>query len=140
MIYHFYQKEWILNKFKKLVDNLHVQTEYVIYKRNLKQALNYGLVLEKVYKVNNFYQNAYLKPYIDINKDLRKKGKYNFGKDFLSWWRMQFLEKLWKIWENIEITETRKNCLVSEWNCHTTKFFTENILAIEAKKNWHNYE
>ena len=75
MIYHFYQKEWILNKFKKLVDNLHVQTEYVIHIRNLKQALNYGLVLEKVYKVNNFYQNACLKPYIDINTSEKKRKK-----------------------------------------------------------------
>ena len=27
----------------------------------------------------------------------------DFEKDFLSWWIMQFLEKLWKMWGNIEI-------------------------------------
>ena len=32
------------------------------------------------------------------------------------------------------ITERRRNYLVSEPNYHTTKFFTENILAIEMKK------
>ena len=31
-------------------------------------------------------------------------------------------------------TETRTNFLVSEPNYHTTKFFTENVLAIEMKK------
>ena len=31
-------------------------------------------------------------------------------------------------------TETRRNFLVSEPNYHTTKFFTENVLAIEMKK------
>ena len=31
-------------------------------------------------------------------------------------------------------TERRRNYLVSEQNCHTTKFFTENLLAIEMKK------
>ena len=31
-------------------------------------------------------------------------------------------------------TERRKNYLVSEPNYHTTKFFTENVLAIEMKK------
>ena len=31
-------------------------------------------------------------------------------------------------------TERRRNCLVSEPNYHTTKFFTENLLAIEIKK------
>ena len=31
-------------------------------------------------------------------------------------------------------TERRRNYLVSEPNYHTTKFFTENILAIETRK------
>ena len=30
-------------------------------------------------------------------------------------------------------TERRRNYLVSEQNYHTTKFFTENLLAIEMK-------
>ena len=29
-----------------------------------------------------FNQNAWLKPYIDMNIGLRKKAKYNFEKDF----------------------------------------------------------
>ena len=36
-----------IEKVKKLVPNLHDKTEYVIYLRNLKQALNHGLVLKK---------------------------------------------------------------------------------------------
>ena len=31
-------------------------------------------------------------------------------------------------------TEKRRNYLVSELNCHATKFFTEHILAIEMKE------
>ena len=31
-------------------------------------------------------------------------------------------------------TERRRNCLVSELNFHTTKFFTEKLLAMEMKK------
>ena len=46
MIYHFYQKEWKLKKVEKLATNLHDKTDYVIHIRNLKQALNYGLVLK----------------------------------------------------------------------------------------------
>ena len=41
-------------KFKKLVANLHDKTEYVIDTRNLKQALNYGLILKKVRRVIKF--------------------------------------------------------------------------------------
>ena len=32
-------------------------------------------------------------------------------------------------------TQRRRNYLVSEPNYHTTKFFTEHLLAIEMKKN-----
>ena len=62
-------------KVEKLVANLHDKTEYVIYIRNLKQALNSGLVLKKVHRVIKFNQDAWLKPYIDINTDLRKTVK-----------------------------------------------------------------
>ena len=38
-------------------------------------------------------------------------------------------------------TEKRSNYLVSEPNYHTTKFFTQNVLAIEMKKpNKDTYE
>ena len=35
-------------------------------------------------------------------------------------------------------TERRRDYLVSEANYHTTKFFTENLLAIEMEKNSNN--
>ena len=41
-----------IEKVEKLVANLHDKTEYVIHIRNLKQALNHGLVLENGDKVN----------------------------------------------------------------------------------------
>ena len=50
--------------------------------RNLKQALNHRLVLKKVHRVIKFNQNAWLKPYIVMNTDLRKKAKKYFQKDF----------------------------------------------------------
>ena len=53
-----------------------------IHMRNLKQALNHGFVLKKVHKVIKFNQNVWLKPYIDINTDPRKKAKNDFEKDF----------------------------------------------------------
>ena len=37
-------------------------------------------------------------------------------------------------------TERRRNYLVSEPNYHTTKFFTEHLLAIEFKKNRDTYK
>ena len=39
---------------QKLVANLHDKTEYVIHIRNLKEALNHGLVLKKVQRMVKF--------------------------------------------------------------------------------------
>ena len=57
----------------------------MLYKyKKLKQALNNGLVLKKVHRLIKFNQNVSLKPYTDINTDLRVKAKNNFEKVFLS--------------------------------------------------------
>ena len=54
----------------------------VIHIRNLKQALDHGLVLTKLHKIVKFKQKSWLKSYIDINTDLRKKAKKGFEKDY----------------------------------------------------------
>ena len=51
-----------------------------IHTRYLKHTLNLELVLEKLPKVIKFNQESWLKPYIDINAELRKKGKNDFEK------------------------------------------------------------
>ena len=40
-----------IEKVEKHVANLHDKTEYIIHIRNLKQALNNGLVLKKAHRV-----------------------------------------------------------------------------------------
>ena len=62
-------------KVEKLIANLDDKTEYVMHVRNLRQALNHGLDLEKFHRVIKFNQNAWLKANIDMNIDLRKKSK-----------------------------------------------------------------
>ena len=56
----------------------------MLYKKiNIKQALNHGLILKKVHKVIKFNQKAWLKPYIDMNTELRKIAKNDFEKDYV---------------------------------------------------------
>ena len=86
-----------IKKVEKLVTNLHDKTEYVIHIRHLKQALNHGLILEKVHRVIKFNQNAWLKPYIDMNTKLRQKAKNNFEKD------------LFKLINNVVFGKTMEN-------------------------------
>ena len=122
---------------KNLATNLHDKTEHIIYIKNLKQALNHGLILKKVHKVIN--QNTWLKPYIDMNTKLTKKVKNNFEKDFF---KLMNNAVFGKTMENVRkhrniklvATDRRRNYLVSEPNYHTKNFFIENLLAIEMRK------
>ena len=128
-----------IEKSEKLVTNLHDKTEYVIYIRNLKQALNNGLILKKVHRVMKFIQKAWLKSYIDTNTKIRQKANNNFEKDFF---KLMNNAVFGKTMENVRkhssnkliTTERKKKYLVSEPNYHTTKFFTENLLVIEMRK------
>ena len=104
-------------KIEKLVASLQDKTEYVINIRSLKEALNRGLVLKEVYRVVKFAQNAWLKPYIDMNTDLRKKEKNDFEKDFC---KLMNNALFGKIMENVRehrdiklvTTERRRKSLV----------------------------
>ena len=62
-----------IEKNEKLAANLHDKTEYVIHIRNLKQALDHGLLFKTVHRVIKFNQNAWLKPYVDINTEIKRK-------------------------------------------------------------------
>ena len=86
-----------IKKFKKLVTNLRDKTEYVIHIRNLKQAINHGLILKKVHRVIKFNQKAWLKPYIDMNTKPKQKAKNNFKKEFFKLMNNAFFGKAMEI-------------------------------------------
>ena len=76
-----------------------------------------------------------------MNTVLRKKAKNDFEKDFF---KLTNSAVFGKTMENMRknkdvkvlTTERRRNYLVPEPNSDTTKFFTENVLAIEMKKTY----
>ena len=129
-----------IEKVEKLVSNLHDKTEHFIRIRNLKQVLNHGLILESIQRVIKFNQNAWLKPYIDMNTKLRKEAENNLEKDFFKLINNPVFGKTIdnaRKYRDLKLvtTERRRNYVESELNYHTTKFFTENLLAVEMKKN-----
>ena len=113
--------------------------EYVIHISALKQALNHGLKLTKVHRVIRFNQQAWLKPYIDMNTTLRKEAKNEFQKNFF---KLMNNSVFGKTMENVRkhrdirlvTSEKRSLKLVSEPNYHISKHFSENLIAIEMKK------
>ena len=71
-----------VEKVEKLICSIEDKEKYVIHKRALKQALNHGLKLKKVHRVIQFNQKAWLKPYIDMNTELRTESEKKFEEDF----------------------------------------------------------
>ena len=124
---------------EKLLSNLHDKNEYIVHMRNLKQALNHGLILKKVQRVIKSNRGARLEPYIKMNTDLRKIAKNDFQKDFF---KLMNNAVFGRTMENVRkhrdiilvTTERRRNYLVSEPNYHTRKLFTENLLGIDMKR------
>ena len=127
-----------VDKCKKLVCNLFNKKKYVAHINTLKQALNHGLKFKKIHRVIEFNQEAWLKPYIDMNTELRKLAKNDFEKDLF---KLMNNSVFGKTMENIRkhrdiklvTTDKKGSKLVSEPNYHTINLISEDLSIIETK-------
>ena len=70
-----------------------------------------------------------------MNTKLKNEAKNNFEKDFFELMNNSTMENVRKHRDiKLVTTDIKRNKLVSEPNYHTTKRFSENLLAIEMKK------
>ena len=135
----FLPERMVINNTKKLVCNLQDKKNYVVHINVLKKALDHGLKLRKVHRVIEFDQEAWLKEYIDVNTELRKKASSDFGKDFF---KLMNNAVFGKTMENdrkhrditLVKTDKKRNKLVSEPNYHTMKLIDNNLAIIEMRK------
>ena len=86
-----------------------------------------------------FKQKAWLKPYIDMNTELRSLAKDDFEKDLF---KLMNNAVFGKTMENIRkhrniklvTTDKKRNKLVSELNYHTMNYISEDLSIIEMKR------
>ena len=105
----------------------------------MKQALNHGLKLKKIHRIIEFNQEAWFKPYIDMNTELRKAAKNDFEKGLF---KLMNNSVFGKTMENIRkhrdiklvTTDQKRSKLVSEPNYHTINLISEDLSIIEMKK------
>ena len=135
----FLPERMIINNTKKLVCNLNDKKNYIVHINILKQALDYGLKLRKVHRGIEFEQEVWLKEYIDVNTELRKKTTNDFEKDFFKLMNnamfgktMENVRKHWDI--KLVKTDKKRNKLVSEPNFHTMKLTDNNLAIMEMRK------
>ena len=128
-----------INKCKQLVCNLYNKKKYVVHINSLNQALNHGLKIKKIHRIIEFNQKAWLKPYIDINTELRKLPRNDFEKDLFKLMNNSVFGKtMANIRKHRDIklvtTDKKRSKLVSEPNYHTMNLISEDLSIIEMKK------
>ena len=135
----FLPERMVINNTKKLVCNLYDKKNYIVHINVLKQALDHGLKFKKVHRIIEFEQEAWLKEYIDVNMELRKKATKDFENDFF---KLMNNVVFGKTMENVRKhrhiklakSDKKRNKLVSEPNFHTMKLIDNNLAIIEMRK------
>ena len=128
-----------INKCTKFICTIQNKENYVIHIRASNQAISHELELTKVHRIIEFDQDAWLKPYIDMNTDLRKQAKTDFEKEFF---KLMNNSVFGKTMENVRnhrdirmvTTDKRRSILASEPNYHSTKYNSKDLLIMEMKK------
>ena len=127
------------NGVEKLIPNLRNKTKYIIHYKNLIQCLKAGLKLKKIHRGIKFIESEWMKPYIEMNTNLRTQAKNNFEKDFF---KLMNNSVFGKTMENIRNrvnvklvnTEEKFKKLSAKPNYKGRKIFNENLISVHMKK------
>ena len=124
---------------KKLIPNLRHKKNYVVHYKTLMQYLNLGMELKKIHRGIRFIECDFLKPYIDMNTNLRTKAKNNFEKDFFKLMNNSVFGKTMENIRNrvnIKLVNTGEQFkkLAAKPNYESRKIFNKNLVSVHMKK------
>ena len=124
---------------KKLIPNLRHKNNYVVHYKTLMQYLNLGMELKKIHRGIRFIECDFLKPYIDMNTNLRTKAKNDFEKDFFKLMNNSVFGKTMENIRNrvnIKLVDTGEQFkkLAAKPNYESRKIFNENLVSVHMKK------
>ena len=127
------------NGVEKLIPNLRDKKNYVTHYKNLIQDLKLGMKLKRIHKGIKFIESEWMKPYIDMNTELRTNAKNNFEKDH---YKLMNNAVFGKTMENIRNrvnvklvnNEEKARKLIAKPNYKSCKIFSENLISVHMKK------
>jgi len=128
-----------INEVEELIPNLNEKKKYVLHHKNFKQYLDLGLKLTKIRRGTSFDENAWLKPYIELNTNLRSKAQNKFEKDFFKLMNNSVFGKMIENIRNrvnIQLVNNQKSLkkCVAKPNFDHYTVFDENLVAVHMKK------
>lgn len=117
----------------------------------LKQALDAKLVLKKIHRCIQFEQSDWLRPFIELNVECRKKAQNASDKDFF---KLMINSVYGKFIENpakrvdvklINAFSLPKKTydaqtLIAKPNFHSTRIINENLVVIQLKRTSNKYD
>ena len=126
------------NRVEKLIPNLRNKEKYVIHYENLKQYLNLGLRLTRIYRGIKFEESEWLKSYIDMNTKLITKANNNFEKDFFKLMNNSVFGKTIRNRVDIKLVNGRENAkkLTAKPNFKHLNIFCKELVAIQVVCIW----
>ena len=124
---------------EKLVPNLYNKKRYVLHYENLKLYESLGLKITKIHTGIRFYEEDFMKSYIDKNTELRKGAKSDFQKDFYKLMNNSVFGKTMeniRNWVNIQLCSNgeKSKKLFSKTNFDRCTIFSENLIAVHMYK------
>ena len=128
-----------INNVEKLIPNLWDKEKYIVHHENLKLYLGLGLKVKKIHRGIKFREKAWMKPYIELNTDLRANGKNDFEKDFFKLMNNSVFGKTIENIRNrvdVKLVNNRGAAekLSAKPNFEHLTIFDENLVAIHMKR------
>ena len=128
------------NRVEKLIPNLRDKKNYVLHYKNLIQYLDMGLKVTRIHRGIKFVESEWMKPYIDMNTNLRANAKNNFEKDFFKLMNNSVFGKTMENIRNrvdVKLVNTLEKAkkLIAKPNLKgPPKIFSENLISVHMKK------
>ena len=128
-----------INKVEKLIPTLLKKEKYVLHRENLKLYLSLGLKLKWIHRGIKFREKPWMKSYIELNTDLRTKGKNDFEKDFFKLMNNSVFGKTMENIRNrvdVRLVGNREKAqkLIAKPNLKHWVCFDENLIGIHLKR------
>ena len=129
-------------KVQKLVPNLRSKTKYVIHHRTLKKYMDLGMLVTKVHRVIEFEEEAWLKPFIELNTEKRKEAATNGDNAGVAMFKLMSNAIFGKTCENLEkrvnielLTSSKiLKKRIAKPNFKRSKIFREDLVGVNRQR------